>query len=57
MKFIAREISPRSWINIMDQYYPAYMAYRTLKSTENHARGIYGRDAAARESSREFNLL
>ncbi|MDH7578146.1 MAG: radical SAM protein [Bacillota bacterium] len=28
MRFIAREVSPSSWINIMDQYYPTYLAYR-----------------------------
>ncbi|MDN5348239.1 MAG: putative pyruvate formate lyase activating enzyme [Clostridia bacterium] len=30
MEFIAREISPYSYINIMDQYYPTYEAYRHL---------------------------
>ena len=58
MKFIAREISPRSWINIMDQYYPAYMAYRYPEINRRITPGEYtAAIAAARESSREFNLL
>ena len=28
MEFIAREISPTSWINVMDQYRPTYLAHR-----------------------------
>ncbi len=58
MKFIAHEISPRSWINIMDQYYPAYMAYRYPEINRRITPGEYtAAIAAARESSREFNLL
>jgi len=28
LEFIAREVSIHSWINIMDQYYPAYKSFR-----------------------------
>ncbi len=28
MEFIARELSPRSWINVMEQYHPVYHASR-----------------------------
>ncbi|MDI6906450.1 MAG: radical SAM protein [Thermoanaerobacterales bacterium] len=28
MEFLANEVSPRTYINIMDQYYPAYFAHR-----------------------------
>lgn len=58
MKFIAREISPRAWINIMDQYYPAYMACRYPEINRRITPTEYAAAlAAARDSSSEFNLL
>lgn len=58
MRFIAQEVSPNAWINIMDQYYPAYLAYRYSEI----ARRITPREyeealAAARRASRGFRLL
>jgi putative pyruvate formate lyase activating enzyme len=58
MQFIAREISPASWINIMDQYYPTYLAYRYPEI----ARRIKPEEfqeavAAAKKASSQFHLL
>ncbi|MGB9791613.1 MAG: radical SAM protein [Thermacetogeniaceae bacterium] len=58
MEFIAREISPSSWINIMDQYYPTYLAYRYPELSRRITREEY-REAveAAKRASPEFHLL
>jgi putative pyruvate formate lyase activating enzyme len=58
MQFIAHEISHASWINIMDQYYPTYLAYRYREI----ARRIKPEEfkeavAAARKASSQFHLL
>ncbi len=58
MQFIANEISPTSWINIMDQYHPTYLAKRypeinrriTPEEFQNALK-------AAREASPGFHLL
>lgn len=58
MKFIAREISSNSWINIMDQYHPAYLAYRYPEINRRVTLREFAEAlAAARESGPGFNLL
>ncbi|NLW07207.1 MAG: radical SAM protein [Clostridia bacterium] len=58
MHFIAREISPTSWINIMDQYYPTYLAYRYPEINRRvTAQEYHEAIAAARKASPQFNLL
>lgn len=58
MDFIAREVSPASWINVMDQYHPAYLARRYPEIDRRITAAEY-RDAvaAARKSSPEFHLV
>lgn len=58
MEFIAREISPFSWINIMDQYYPTYLAYRYPELSRRITREEY-REAveAAKRASPDFHIL
>ncbi len=58
MEFIAREISPFSWINIMDQYYPTYLAYRYPELSRRITDEEY-REAveAAKRASPEFHIL
>ncbi|MBC7342887.1 MAG: radical SAM protein [Clostridia bacterium] len=58
MQFIAEEISPTSWINVMDQYYPTYLAHRYPEiarrvTSEEFRQAI----AAARQASPRFHLL
>lgn len=58
MEFIARRISPRAWIKIMDQYHPAYRAGEHPEID----RRITGREyrealTAARKSGPGFHLL
>lgn len=58
MEFIARQISPRSWINIMEQYRPAYLTDRYPEINRRITRREYLEAlAAARESSPGFNHL
>ncbi|MDD4587495.1 MAG: radical SAM protein [Heliobacteriaceae bacterium] len=58
MRFLAREVSPASWLNIMDQYYPTYLAYRYPEI----ARRVTPREfaealQATRKASPDFHLL
>lgn len=58
MEYIASEVSATCWINIMDQYYPTYMAFRYPElnrriTPEEYARAL----AAARKASPQFRLL
>lgn len=57
MDFIATEISPRSYLNIMDQYYPAFQAhcYAELARTATRSEFLTA-VRAAKEASREFRL-
>ncbi len=58
MEFIAREVSPHSWINIMEQYHPTYLANRYPEINRRITRQEYLEAlAAARESSPGFHLL
>jgi putative pyruvate formate lyase activating enzyme len=58
MNFIASEVSPTSWINIMDQYYPTYLAYRYPEINRRiKAKEYHEAVAAARKASPQFNLL
>jgi len=58
MRFIAREVSPTSWINIMDQYYPTYLAYRYPEIARRVTPKEYEEAIeAARKASQEFRLL
>lgn len=58
MEFIAREISSSSWINIMDQYYPTYLAYRYPEISRRTSREEYREAvAAAKRASPKFHLL
>ncbi|HHY40126.1 MAG TPA: radical SAM protein [Syntrophaceticus sp.] len=58
MKFIAEEISPKSWINIMDQYYPAYLAHRYPEINRRITRKEYLEALkAAEQASPSFNLI
>lgn len=58
MEFIARQISPRSWINIMEQYRPAYLTDRYPEIDRRITRQEYLEAlAAARASGPGFNLL
>ncbi|NMD42113.1 MAG: radical SAM protein [Firmicutes bacterium] len=58
MEFIARQISPRSWINIMEQYRPAYRTDRYPEIDRRITRREYlDALAAAGESGPGFNLL
>lgn len=57
MEFLANEVSPRTYINIMDQYYPAYRAHRYPEL----ARRVTGAEylealRAAREASPHFRM-
>ncbi|MGE5544822.1 MAG: radical SAM protein [Bacillota bacterium] len=58
MQFIARDISPSSWINIMDQYHPAYLAHRYPEIARSVTRQEYQEALrAARRASQVFRLL
>ena len=58
MEFIARKISPRTAVNIMGQYHPAYQAHRFPEINRRITREEYLEAlAAARESSPGFQLL
>ena len=58
MKFIAEEISPKSWINIMDQYYPTYLADRYPEINRRSTRKEYLEALkAAEQASPSFNLI
>lgn len=58
MEFIAREVSPHSWINIMEQYHPTYLANRYPEINRRITRQEYLEAlAAARESGPGFHLL
>ncbi|MGB9867728.1 MAG: radical SAM protein [Bacillota bacterium] len=58
MRFIASEVSASCWINIMDQYYPTYMACRYPElnrkiTSQEHQRAL----AAARRASAKFRIV
>lgn len=58
MEFIARHISPTAWINIMDQYYPTYLAYRYPEMARRVTREEFKEAvAAARRASSRFHLI
>lgn len=58
MEFVARELSPRSWINIMDQYHPACLAHRHPEINRRITRREYLEAlAAAGKAGPHFNLL
>lgn len=58
MQFIAREVSPATWINIMDQYYPACLAYRYPEIDRRITTAEFKEAvAAARKTSPGFHLL
>ena len=58
MRFIAEEVSPACWINIMDQYYPAYLAHRYPEINRRVSREEFqAAIRAARRASRGFHLL
>ncbi|MFY9141165.1 MAG: radical SAM protein [Thermacetogeniaceae bacterium] len=58
MKFIAEEISPKSWINIMNQYYPTYLAHRYPEINRRITYKEYLEALkAAEQASPDFNLL
>jgi len=58
MAFVAREVSPSSWINIMGQYYPAYIAHRYPEINRRVTADEMKRAlAAARAASPAFHLV
>jgi putative pyruvate formate lyase activating enzyme len=58
MKFIAQEVSPNSWINIMEQYYPTYLAHRYPEIDRRITRKEFLEALeAARKASPDFHLL
>lgn len=58
MEFIAREVSPRTAVNVMDQYHPAYQANRFPEINRRVTRQEYLEAlAAARESGPGFQFL
>lgn len=58
MRFIAEEVSPTSWINIMDQYYPAFLAHRYPEINRRVSREEFqAAIRSARRASGEFHLL
>ncbi len=58
MEFVARELSPAAWINIMDQYHPAYLAHRYPEINRRINRGeLLEALAAAGKAGPGFNLL
>jgi len=58
MKFIARQVSPHTWINIMEQYHPTYLADRYPEINRRITRREYLEAlAVARESGPGFHLL
>ncbi|QGP91045.1 Radical SAM superfamily protein [Neomoorella glycerini] len=57
MEFIAREISPYAYINVMNQYYPAYEAYRYGPLSRRITREEFKEALkAARRASPHFRL-
>lgn len=58
MEFIAREISPTSWINVMDQYRPTYLAHRYPEIARTITRREFEEALhATRQASEGFHLL
>ena len=58
MKFIAEEISPHAWINIMNQYYPTYLAHRYPEINRRITYKEYLEALkAAEQASPDFNLI
>ncbi len=58
VQYIAREISPTSWINVMAQYYPAYQSDKYNEITRRITREeLEEAVAAALRASPEFHLL
>lgn len=58
MDVIAREVSSTSWINIMDQYYPTYLAYRYPEIARRITQKEFEEAVtAARHASPKFHLL
>ena len=58
MKFIAEEISPKAWINIMNQYYPTYLAHRYPEINRRITFKEYLEALkAAEQASPDFNLI
>lgn len=58
MKFIAQEVSPNSWINIMDQYYPTYLAHRYPEIARRITRNEFQEAlATAEKASPDFHLI
>ena len=58
MGFIAREVSPTSWINVMDQYHPAYLAHRYPEIARTITRQEFEEALkATRRASVGFHLL
>ena len=58
MEFIAREVSPRTAVNVMDQYHPAYQASRFPEINRRITRREYLEAlAAAKENGPGFQLL
>ena len=57
MEFIAKEISPRSYVNLMAQYYPAFKAYQYPEIARRISRKEFEEALwIAREASEEFRL-
>lgn len=57
MEFIAREISPRSYVNVMAQYYPHYRAHEYAEISRRITREEYEEALrAAKKASGEFRL-
>lgn len=58
MKFIAEEVSPTCWINIMSQYYPTYLAHRYPEIDRRISHKEFQETlAAAEKASPYFHLL
>ena len=57
LSWIADELSPRTWVNIMDQYYPAGLAQREPKRFPSLQRRLRGDEhRAALEHANEIGL-
>ena len=58
MEFIARNISPTSWVNVMDQYHPTYLAHRYPEIARSVTRREFEKALnATRQASAGFHLL
>ncbi|MGQ9558468.1 MAG: hypothetical protein ACUVTU_11005 [Desulfurispora sp.] len=53
LEFIAREISPHTLVNIMDQYYPAHRAHHYSELSRRVTRDEYAR---ARKLAQQYGL-